>query len=290
MHAVHLAGGALRQLDAAHILLTDKSTVRISDAATLDLLRPDKKSVAHLQVGVSFSLVSHAFLSLTDQSELSLAEDLHALGRLLVCLCCQSLGAATQTALAKSMAYIAATFSPEMHQLLLLLFANPPPTVHDAVMLCSGRMMTHMAQTQWYADALASELTKECENGRLLRLLAKLNYVTDRTQLGMDMAWGEHADRQLLRMFRDSLFQEVDENGAAVIDFAHVVHGPPLSPSPAACLFCEGFTLTAISRIDGSLLLVSPRDLKGLLERSLNEVINSQHQLQMEPEMGPEQE
>ena len=39
MHAVHLAGGALRQLDAAHVLLTDKSTVRVTDAATLDILR-----------------------------------------------------------------------------------------------------------------------------------------------------------------------------------------------------------------------------------------------------------
>ena len=64
-------------------------------------------------------------------------------------ICCQSLGAATPTALAKSVAYISATFSPEMHQLLMLLFANPPASVHDVVMLCSGRMMTRMAQTQW---------------------------------------------------------------------------------------------------------------------------------------------
>ena len=106
------------------------------------------------------------------------AEDLNALGRLLVSICCQSLSAATPTvrrgtarrpeprasqqrtqhplhplhtlqALAKSMAYISATFSPELHQLFMLLFSNPPATVHDVVMLCSGRMMTHMAQTQW---------------------------------------------------------------------------------------------------------------------------------------------
>lgn len=60
---------------ALHLVLPCDRQVRISDAATLDLLRPDKKSVAHLQVGVSFSLVSHAFLSLTGQSELSLVSN-----------------------------------------------------------------------------------------------------------------------------------------------------------------------------------------------------------------------
>ena len=61
----------------------------------------------------------------------------------------------------------------ENKTLLLLLLSDPkgtPPTVHDAVTLVSGRMMTRMAQTQAYSDALATELTKEMENGRLLRL------------------------------------------------------------------------------------------------------------------------
>ena len=62
-----------------------------------------------------------------------------------------------------------------------------------------------------YADTLHAELAKECENGRLLRLLAKLNHITDRQSLHNDPQWGEHSDHHLLRLYRDSLFHLQDE-------------------------------------------------------------------------------
>ena len=39
-----------------------------------------------------------------------------------------------------------------------------------------------------------------------------------------DAQWSEHSDRHLLRLYRDSLFHQTDENGAASLDFAAVVH------------------------------------------------------------------
>ena len=77
----------------------------------------------------------------------------------------------------KSMAYINATFSPDFGHFLLLCLSGGterPPTVHDAVALVSGRMMTQFAQTQWHEQALRAEMYKEMENGRLLRLLSKV--------------------------------------------------------------------------------------------------------------------
>ena len=49
------------------------------------------------------------------------------------------------------------------------------------------------------------------ENGRLLRLLAKLCFTKDRSALGDDAEWGEHSDRYLMRLFADSLFQQVEK-------------------------------------------------------------------------------
>ena len=115
-----------------------KDTFRLSSAGLLDLIRPAPRNGPMLQ-----------------------ADDLLALARLLVNLACTSPTAAVPQSLQKSLGYIQATFSPELSQLLLLLL-SPQATIHDAVAMTSGRMMTRMSQTQAYADALLGELAKEC--------------------------------------------------------------------------------------------------------------------------------
>jgi PAB-dependent poly(A)-specific ribonuclease subunit 3 len=42
MHAVHASGSAIRGLEPAHVLLSDKHTVRISCAGVVDILRPTR--------------------------------------------------------------------------------------------------------------------------------------------------------------------------------------------------------------------------------------------------------
>ena len=147
---------------------------------------------------------------------------------------------------------------------MLLLF-SPQPTIHDAVQLTSGRAMTRLAQTQWYADQLLTELAKECENGRLLRLLVKLCHVADRPELDGDAGWGEHSDRHLMRLYRDSVFHQTDENGAASLDFAQVV-----AALNRLDMGAEAKTLLTSNAPgqQGELLLVSSREVKGVLERS----------------------
>jgi len=250
IHAIHNAGEAVHFLEASNVLLTDRHTVRLSSIGLFDLAMMDApKSVQQAQ-----------------------AEDLLALGRLLLCIACQSPTAATPTAVNKSMAYVCASFSSDLQHLLLLLLSNPKggyPTVHDAVALCSGRLATQMAQTQHYADSLQHELSKEMENGRLLRLLAKLSFVKDRPVLGDDTQWGEHADRYLLRVFGDSVFHQVDDEGRPVIDFAQLVLAlNKLDVGHPARVMLSG-------RHDGSLLLVSYRDLKAVLDKSFGEVVAS---------------
>lgn len=39
----------------------------------------------------------------------------------------------------------------------------------------------------------------------------------------MDAQWSETGDRYLLKLFRDYVFHQTDENGAPWIDMAHVI-------------------------------------------------------------------
>jgi PAB-dependent poly(A)-specific ribonuclease subunit 3 len=54
-----------------------------------------------------------------------------------------------------------------------------------------------------------NELSKETENGRLLRILVKLGMMNERPENEMDPAWSETGDRYLLKLFRDFVFHQV---------------------------------------------------------------------------------
>lgn len=49
----------------------------------------------------------------------------------------------------------------------------------------------------------------------------------------MDPAWSETGDRYLLKLFRDYLFHQVDEEGNPVLDLGHVVE----SLNKVRCIF-----------------------------------------------------
>ena len=63
----------------------------------------------------------------------------------------------------------------------------------------------------------------------------------------MDPAWSETGDRYMLKLFRDYLFHQVDENAAPWLDMAHVVqclnkvtyHTFYKSQPVMYCLACE---------------------------------------------------
>lgn len=72
-------------------------------------------------------------------------------------------------------------------------------------------------------DSLESELGKELENGRLVRLLAKIGFITERPEFDHDPRWSETGDRYYVKLFRDYVFHSVDDGGQPVVDLAHVV-------------------------------------------------------------------
>lgn len=80
----------------------------------------------------------------------------------------------------------------------------PPPSLSTGggfqdTSALAGALATHtlgaLSSAAARGDAMRAELAKECENGRLLRLLARLGTVAGRPSLGGDTEWAETGDR-----------------------------------------------------------------------------------------------
>eukprot|EP00160_Parvularia_atlantis_P000880 Unigene10713_Nuclearia_a/m.32759 Unigene10713_Nuclearia_a/g.32759 ORF Unigene10713_Nuclearia_a/g.32759 Unigene10713_Nuclearia_a/m.32759 type:complete len:149 (+) Unigene10713_Nuclearia_a:111-557(+) len=82
----------------------------------------------------------------------------------------------------------------------------------------------------------------------------------------MDPAWSETGDRYMLKLFRDYVFHQVDDNGEPVVNLAHVV----------TCLnkFDAGSPekIMLTSRDEQSCLIVSYYDLKVCAENAFAEL------------------
>jgi PAB-dependent poly(A)-specific ribonuclease subunit 3 len=73
-------------------------------------------------------------------------------------------------------------------------------------------------------DALRTDLYRELENGRLVRLLTKLDFINERPEYEGDMKWSEYGERYILKLFRDYVFHAIDaETRRPKLDLGHVL-------------------------------------------------------------------
>jgi PAB-dependent poly(A)-specific ribonuclease subunit 3 len=59
---------------------------------------------------------------------------------------------------------------------------GPPHSIVEVLSMIGGRVYHCLEQAQLQRDWLEAELSKELENGRLFRLLAKLGTITERPE------------------------------------------------------------------------------------------------------------
>ena len=118
-------------------------------------------------------------------------------------------------------------------------------------------------------DHLESELAKELENGRLLRLLVKLGFVNERPDGDMDTEWAETGDRYILKLFRDNVFQQHNDQGSPVLDWGHVFE----SLNKLDVGVSERVLL--LSRDEMSMLVASYADIKRCVDGAYTELLQS---------------
>jgi PAB-dependent poly(A)-specific ribonuclease subunit 3 len=118
-------------------------------------------------------------------------------------------------------------------------------------------------------DQLNYDLSRELENGRLVRLMAKLNFVNERPEYELDRQWSETGERYFLKLYRDYVFHQVDSNGDPVLDLGHVL----MSLNKLDAGTDERITL--ISRDEQNVFIVTYKELKKSLESSFQALMKS---------------
>jgi len=244
LKAIHSAGLAARILKPSKILVTDKNRIRLNCCGMFDLLKYDGgKNYLHYQ-----------------------QEDLLHFGQLIVSLACGS-NVAIQN-LSSSIDYISRHHSLDLKSVILYLLSKPNPmkNIDDILSMTGPRVLQELDNTNHYVDYLQNELSRELENGRLVRLLCKLGTINERPEFDMDPTWSETGDRYLLKLFRDYTFHQVDENGKPFIDIAHIIQ----------CLnkLDVGIEekIMLMSRDEQSCLIVSYKELKHCIEQAFQDL------------------
>lgn len=161
--AVHSAGLAVRCLDPSKILLTGHNRVRINCGAVLDVIAFDAggKNTASFQ-----------------------QEDLLSLGKLFLSLACHSRGAIHN--IQASLEVASHTYSQDFNNALMYLLSKPNlqgrKSVDEFLSINSARVLDELNAAFSQADLLEAELSRELENGRLVRLLTKFGFINERPE------------------------------------------------------------------------------------------------------------
>jgi PAB-dependent poly(A)-specific ribonuclease subunit 3 len=246
LKTIHNSGLAARVVDPSKILLTGKNRIRLSGCGILDVVNFENTvPVAQLQ-----------------------RQDLVNFGRLIL-----AVGAGTADAgqnFARSMDHFKRYFKDELQDAVVWLYGamqNQDRTIDQFVTLIANQMVATFNGALHNDDSLYSELGREVENARLVRLLSKLNFINERPEFEHDRAWSENGERYFLKLFRDHVFHQVDGQNRPVLDLGHVL----------TCLnkLDAGIDekLTLISRDEQSCFVVSYRELKKGVESAFQDLI-----------------
>lgn len=245
--SIHTNGLAARVLEPSKVLLSGKNRIRLNACGVLDVVQFDsQRTVADLQ-----------------------RQDLVNFGQLIV-----ALGANQPNMMhspTKAMEHFTRAYSPQLKNsvfwLLNGLQKDQDRTIDVFITGISSQLMSTFDSALHLDDQLTSDLSRELENGRLVRLMTKLNFVNERPEYEHDRQWSETGERYFLKIFRDYVFHQVDAQGDPVVDLGHVL----------ACLNkLDAGTdekITLISRDEQNCFIVSYKEIKKALESSFQSLM-----------------
>lgn len=245
LKAIHTAGLAARIIDPSKVLLTSKNRVRLNACAIMDVVQHDtQRSVADLQ-----------------------RQDLVNFGQLVL-----TLGAPNMMGNAsKAMEHFARAYSAQLkNSVIWLLNAMQKDGERSIDVFVSGiasQLISTFDSALHLDDQLTSDLSRELENGRLVRLLTKLNFINERPEHEHDRQWSENGERYFLKLFRDYVFHQVDAQNNPVVDLGHVINC--MNKLDAG----SEEKIMLISRDEQSCFVVSYKEIKKAIESSFQSLL-----------------
>lgn len=145
-------------------------------------------------------------------------QDIQSLGLILLQL-------ATNSYTAKPDAFIAKQHIPGFSQSFCELVKTCLDGSVDSAHLCHAlgeRMSMEVGHQQGHADYLLLQCSREVHNGRLMRLMMKLNFVLESLNDLQD--YSPDTQRYALRLFNQFVFNQVDEQNRIHVDWGHAFH------------------------------------------------------------------
>jgi PAB-dependent poly(A)-specific ribonuclease subunit 3 len=245
LKTIHQGGLAARVLDISKVLVTSKNRVRLNGCAVLDVIQYETQTpVAQMQ-----------------------RQDLANFGLIILSLGANVLDASQN--FARAMDQFKRFYKPELQTAVVWLYSamqNQEKTIDQFLTLIAGQLIGAFNGALHNDDHLYSELSREVENARLFRLMAKLNFINERPEFDHDRQWSENGERYFLKLFRDYVFHQVDAQNRPVIDLGHVL----------TCLnkldVGTDERVTLISRDEQSCFVVSYKELKKGVEAAFQDL------------------
>lgn len=105
----------------------------------------------------------------------------------------------------------------------LLNQENDKKNVQQLASLFQDRIFDVINSSLVHTEYTEGILSKELENGRLFRLMCKLNCVYGRMESRIDVNWSESGTKFPITLFYDYVFHQVDTSGKNILDLTHVL-------------------------------------------------------------------
>ena len=202
LKAIHSSGLAARVLDPSKVLVTGENRIRLNACAILDVVQADQNTgIAELQ-----------------------RMDLHLFGKLILALGTNNM---SQHGQGKAIEAFSRSYTPRLKEIMnwLLDHVSPHRTdgIQDFLTQIASDIVSALDSSLHFEDALETDLGRELENSRIVRLLTKMNFINERPEYEHDRAWSEQGSRFCIKLFRDYVFHQVDAQGNPVLDLGHVI-------------------------------------------------------------------
>jgi PAB-dependent poly(A)-specific ribonuclease subunit 3 len=245
LKTLHSNALAARIVDASKLLVTSKNRVRLNGCAIMDVLNYENQTpLAQLQRQdlINFGL-----------TVLQLGSNMPDAG----------------TNFARAMDQFKRFYKPDLQNAVVWLYSvaqHPDRTIDHFVSNISEQILMAFDGTLHNDDVIHSELSREVENGRLFRLMAKFGFINERPEFDHDQRWSENGERYVLKLFRDYVFHQVDAQGRPVVDLGHVL----MCLNKLDAGIDERITL--VSRDEQSVFVVSYKELKKGAESAFQEL------------------
>uniref|UniRef100_A0A5K3EHB4 Pan3_PK domain-containing protein n=1 Tax=Mesocestoides corti TaxID=53468 RepID=A0A5K3EHB4_MESCO len=229
-------------------------------------------------------VINHSTMANT-MAELK-ARDFVALGKLML-----GVIFGTPLAMKKPTQYLSIleqVFPQGLPNLLQDLLTGTLSSVDALVLATANHAYDHLSTICSVNKYQERQLLRELENGRLFRLICKLNSVVERHDTRRldhrEPEWSETGDRYMLKLFRDFVFHQVDQRGAPHLDLAHIV--TVLNKVEAA----SQERLCLVSRKGERAIIVTYADIRHWLDTSFGSLVEEHRRSLFEQQMVQQQE